>query len=126
MCSSDLIDIEILGRSTNRMETTIHENNRATSKKVSLPFDSADGFHSYGFDWQPGYVRWYVDGALVHEEASANARNLVRPQQFILMLWASRQLKSWVGELDASAAPWMLDFACVGYEREYPGEALCD
>src|SRR5690606_10434610 len=66
---SNEIDIEILGRSTNRMETTIHENNRATSKKVSLPFDSADGFHSYGFDWQPGYVRWYVDGALVHEEA---------------------------------------------------------
>jgi endo-1,3-1,4-beta-glycanase ExoK len=120
------IDIEILGRSTNKMETTLHENNRATSKKVSLPFDSADAFHSYGFDWQPGYVRWYVDGVLMHEDASANARNLRRSQQFLLMLWASRQLRSWVGELDAAAAPWALDFACVGYEPKYPGKALCD
>jgi beta-glucanase (GH16 family) len=91
-----------------------------------LPFDSADAFHSYGLDWQPGYVRWYVDGVLMHEDASANARNLRRSQQFLLMRWASRQLMSWLGELDAAAAPWTLDFACVGYEPKYPGKALCD
>jgi endo-1,3-1,4-beta-glycanase ExoK len=120
------IDIEILGRSPDKLETTIHENGRATSKKIPLPFNAADGFHTYGFDWQPTYVRWYVDGVMVHEEASARARNLSQPQQFILMLWASRQLASWVGELDASAAPWVLDFSCAAYQPEYPGAPICD
>ncbi len=120
------IDIEVLGRSTDKMETTLHVDSRASSKKVSLAFDAAADFHSYGFDWQPGYVRWYVDGEMVHEDASAAAQKLNRPQQIILMLWASRQLSSWVGELDASAAPWVLDFACVGYQPSYPGKPICD
>jgi endo-1,3-1,4-beta-glycanase ExoK len=119
------IDIEILGRSTDKLETTLHENGRATSKKISLPFDAADGFHTYGFDWQPAYVRWYADGMMVHEEASLRARNLRQPQQFILMLWASRQLSSWVGELNAADAPWTLDFACVGYAPKYEGRPIC-
>ena len=29
---------------------------RPTHKKIRLPFDAADGFHTYGFDWQPDYV----------------------------------------------------------------------
>jgi endo-1,3-1,4-beta-glycanase ExoK len=62
------IDIEVLGRNTRVAELTIHENGKATSKKVTLPFDAADGSHVYGFDWQPGHVRWSIDGQLVHAE----------------------------------------------------------
>jgi hypothetical protein len=67
------IDIEILGRNTRVAELTIHENGEATSTKVTLPFDAADGFHVYGFDWQPGHVRWYIDGQLVHAETGGAA-----------------------------------------------------
>lgn len=35
------IDIEILGRSPRVAELTIHENGRATSKNVTLPFDAS-------------------------------------------------------------------------------------
>lgn len=115
------IDIEILGRNTRVAELTIHENGKATSKKFTLPFDAAEGFHVYGFDWQPGYIRWYVDGQLVHEETGGAARRVVRPQQLILNLWASEQLHAWVGPLDIDRAPWRLDVSCIAYAPAYAG-----
>ena len=115
------IDIEILGRSPRVAELTIHENGRATSKNVTLPFDASEGFHNYGFDWQPGHVRWYVDGELIHQETGTAARRLVRPQQLLISLWASRELKEWVGNLDTSRAPWQLDIACVAHVPAYSG-----
>jgi beta-glucanase (GH16 family) len=118
------IDIEILGRDTRTAELTLHEGGKATSKKVRLPFDAAAGFHSYGFDWQPGHVRWYADGMLIHEETGPAARRLIRPQQLILNLWGSRELHAWVGKLDTSQGPWQLDFACVAYAPTFTGQ-LC-
>jgi endo-1,3-1,4-beta-glycanase ExoK len=119
------IDIEILGKRTRTAELTIHENGRPTHKKIPLPFDAAEDFHTYGFDWQPGHVRWYADGRLIHEETGTAARNLVRPQQFIISVWASRELDSWVGNLDMSRAPWRMDVSCVAYASAYSGP-LCN
>jgi endo-1,3-1,4-beta-glycanase ExoK len=119
------IDIEILGKRTRTAELTIHENGRPTHKKIPLPFDAAEDFHTYGFDWQPGYVRWYADGRMIHEETGTAARNLVRPQQFIISVWASRELDSWVGNLDMSRAPWRMDVSCVAYASAYSGP-LCN
>ena len=119
------IDIEILGREPKIAELTIHENGRATPKKITMPFDSSDGMHTYGFDWQPGHVRWYADGKLIHEETGPAARNLVRPQQLLISLWASRKLNAWVGDLDPSRGPWRLDIACAAYAARYTGP-LCE
>ena len=30
------------------------------------PFDFADDYHIYGIDWQEDFIRWYVDGVLIH------------------------------------------------------------
>ncbi len=119
------IDIEILGRNTRVVELTIHENNRPTSKKITLPFDAADDFHTYGFDWQPGHVRWYADGQLIHSETGGAAQRLVRPQQLFLNLWSSKELHAWVGRLDTNRAPWKLDVSCMAYAPTYTG-ALCN
>ena len=120
------IDVEILGKATRRIDMTIHEKGRSTGAKADLPFDSADGFYSYGFDWQPAYVRWYAEGVMIHEEKGSAARNLVRPQKFFLSQWGTKQLHQWAGELDASRGPWNLDIACVGYAPTYEGKPLCD
>jgi endo-1,3-1,4-beta-glycanase ExoK len=119
------IDIEILGRDTRRVEVTIHENGRPTSRRVALPFDAADGFHTYAIEWLPSVVRWYADGLRVHEQAGRAASSLTRPQQLILSPWASRQLRDWVGELDPSGGPWSLDIACVAYSPARPASPLC-
>lgn len=119
------IDIEILGRDTRILEATIHENGKPTHKKIRLPFDSADGFHTYGLDWQPGVVRWYADGKMIHEERGPAAARLNRPQQFMINLWGSSKLKDWVGKFDIAKGPWSLDVACVAYAPTYRGESLC-
>ncbi len=119
------IDIEILGRDTGAAELTLHENGKATWHKHRLSFDSAGGFHTYGFDWQPGYVRWYVDGKLVHAETGGAAQRLVRPQQLLVSLWGSKKLGAWAGELNPSEGPWRLDLACIAYAPSYSGP-LCD
>lgn len=125
--ASNEIDIEILGQATTRVELTIHEGNRSsTSKKITLPFDSADGFHTYAFDWQPQHVRWYADGRMIHEERGRPVANLVRPQKYILSLWATRKLRPWAGEIDLARGPWALDVACVAYTPTYGGKPLCD
>jgi endo-1,3-1,4-beta-glycanase ExoK len=120
------IDIEFLGKATRRVELTIHENDRSTSRKVTLPFDSADGFHSYAFDWQPGHVRWYADGVMIHEERGRAAANLTRPQLFLIDQWGTKKLYQWAGRVDLSAGPWALDVACVAYAPTYEGAPLCN
>ena len=119
------IDIEILGRHTNMLEATIHENGKPTHKRIRLPFDAADGFHTYGFDWQPDAIRWYADGKLIHEERGPVVARMRRPQQFIIDLWATKALKEWVGPLNLSKAPWKLDIACVAYAPTYANKSLC-
>lgn len=115
------IDIEILGRNPRVAELTIHENGKATAKKIRLPFDASEGFHTWGFDWQPDHVRWYVDGRMIHEETGAAARRLVRPQQMIVSIWASETLHKWVGKLDIDKAPWRLEVSCAAYAATYAG-----
>ncbi|RYZ11701.1 MAG: glycosyl hydrolase family protein [Alphaproteobacteria bacterium] len=119
------IDIEILGRNTRVLEATIHENGKPTHTKIRLPFDAADGFHTYGFDWQPNLVRWYADGKLIHEERGGAASRLSRPQEFIIHFWASSQLSAWVGKLNKGNAPWELHIACTAYAPAYSGQQLC-
>jgi endo-1,3-1,4-beta-glycanase ExoK len=123
--AAEEIDIEFLGKATKRVELTIHENNRSTHKKIELPFDAAEGFHSYAFDWQPNRVRWYVDGVMVHEVTGQTAANLTRPQKLMISNWATRELRAWAGEIDPSGGPWMLDVACVAYAPKYEGKPLC-
>jgi endo-1,3-1,4-beta-glycanase ExoK len=113
------IDIEILGRATKVAELTIHENGKATSQKYTMPFDAADGFHTYAFDWQPGHIHWYVDGELVHAETGSAAQRVVRPQQLLFSIWGSSKLSAWAGELRPSETPWRLDIACVAYAATY-------
>lgn len=122
---SNEIDIEILGKDTRTLEATIHQNGKSSLKRVRLPFDSADGFHSLGFDWQPEAVRWYADGQLIFEETGPAVAGLVRPQQLIFDLWGSSELREWVGPFDQSKGPWKLEIACVAYEPAYPGRAIC-
>jgi endo-1,3-1,4-beta-glycanase ExoK len=119
------IDIEILGRDTRTIELTFHENGKPTYAKVKLPFDSADGFHTYGFEWRPDAVRWYADGKMIHEVTGGRAPKLVRPQQLMISQWATRRLDAWAGRLDISRAPWALDVSCTGYSPSYGGKPIC-
>lgn len=122
---SNEIDIEILGKNTRVLEATIHESGRSTLKRIALPFDSADGFHTFGINWRPNSISWYADGKKIHEESGPVAARVTRPQQFIIDLWGSTPLHDWVGPFDRSKAPWKLVVSCAAYSPTYTG-TLCD
>ncbi|MFT3725693.1 MAG: family 16 glycosylhydrolase [Hyphomonadaceae bacterium] len=123
---SNEIDIEFVGKDTRRVELTIHENGKPTHQKVRLPFDAADGMHTYAFDWRPNSLRWYVDGEMVHEVVGGAAARLVHPQQIFLSLIGSRKLNGWLGPLDLKKGPWTLQVGCVAYAPDRPSKSLCE
>ena len=120
------IDIEILGRDTRAVELTIHTGKLTETKKLTLPFDAADGFHTYAFDWRPKYVRWYVDGKRVLTMRGKAAPIPTRPQNYMLDLWNSERLLKWSGGIKpGETGPWTLTASCMAYAAKYPGKPLC-
>ncbi len=69
--SSGEIDImESRGSVPNQVWGTLHygekkpDNSQSGSSYTFPEGESINGFHTYGIEWQPGEIRWYVDGKL--------------------------------------------------------------
>jgi len=54
--------LEMLGDRPSRIYGTLHENNSQIYQGIKDGPDYSAGFHTYGVDWQPTYVKWYIDG----------------------------------------------------------------
>lgn len=119
------IDMELLGRDTRTLELTYHVAGEAKKEEIHLPFDAAEGFHTYAFEWRPDAIIWYVDNVVVHEARGAAIEHMDRSQRFYVSLWNSRELYRWVGRIDPAQAPWRLDVACVAQAAAYVGRSLC-
>lgn len=119
----DEIDIEILGCATTEVQFTIFHGGGRRSVTLPLGFDAADAMHTYGFDWAPGRIRWYVDGALLHEETGTGLPT--QPQHLIVHLWNSDTMTDWLGPIDAAGASWTLRVACVAQAERYGGRPIC-
>lgn len=66
------IDImELLGQEPNKIYGTIHYGNPHTyhGGNYVLPNGQkfSDDFHIFGLEWEPGKIKWYVDGQLYYE-----------------------------------------------------------
>lgn len=72
--SGELDIMEARGRVPNVVDGTIHygkshPNNKASGSHYTFPAgQSITDFHTYGVEWEPGEIRWYVDGTLYHTE----------------------------------------------------------
>ena len=120
------IDVEILGRDTRHARFTYHvqgENNQSVT--VALPFDAASGYHDFGFDWQPGYIRWYVDGRPM---LTVTGRQLPLPtesQEIVFDLWNGRKMDGWTGTFHWTGQPLIARLRCVAYAPRYDGGMRC-
>ncbi len=56
--------LEMLGDRPSRIYQTLHENKHQVYQGIVDGPDYSAGFHTYGIDWQPTYVKWYIDGVL--------------------------------------------------------------
>lgn len=93
--ASGEIDImEAWGSRPNTVAGTIHygegwPNNKYTGKEFELPEKSGiDKWHTYALEWEPGELRWYVDGELYqtqnkwYSKGKDNAANFSYPAPF--------------------------------------------
>ena len=56
--------LEALGDRPTRIYQTLHENDSQIYQGVTDGPDYSADFHTYGLDWQPTYLKWYIDGVL--------------------------------------------------------------
>ncbi len=121
----DEIDIEILGRDTRSIQFTYFRHGQRHITTLPLGFDAADGMHTYGFEWTPRALRWYVDGRLLHQETGTNGPLPQSPQRLYLHLWNSETLTDWLGPILPWQGPWRLNVSCIAYAPRYDGQSLC-
>nr|1CPM_A Chain A, CIRCULARLY PERMUTED [Paenibacillus macerans] len=114
----DEIDIEFLGKDTTKVQFNYYTNGVGGHEKViSLGFDASKGFHTYAFDWQPGYIKWYVDGVLKHT-ATANIPST--PGKIMMNLWNGTGVDDWLGSYNG-ANPLYAEYDWVKYTSNQTG-----
>ena len=80
--SGELDIMEARGRLISEISGTMHYGQVWPDNKYSggtFYFEEEDNildFHVYSLEWEPGELRWYVDGELFHEEGSWYARGV--------------------------------------------------
>ena len=106
------IDIEFRGNNTDQ----IHFNNwinisDENSKIINLGFDASEAFHDYIIEWQPDYIKWYVDDELLYE----TKKDIPDGKQKVMMnIWVSED-KSKTGILKENELPAEAQFDYVKF-----------
>jgi endo-1,3-1,4-beta-glycanase ExoK len=119
------IDVEILGKNTRAVQFTYHVGSEQRATTITLPFDAADQPHVFGFDWQPRYIRWYVDGQMMHEETGNRLPLPSEPQNIIFDLWGSNSFTSWMGRFTWPSHPIIARLQCVAAAPHFTGKPIC-
>lgn len=96
----DEVDIEFLGKNRDQVEFNTHTNGKAYGGvPYDLGFNANEEFHLYGFDWQPGSVKFYIDGEFVREISGAVEDMPQYAGLMMVNLWTGTKA-SWHGEID--------------------------
>lgn len=110
------IDIEIVGKNTNRLLINVFYNPgdegakfdygyRGTPTYIDLGFDASESFHKYAIEWEESEIRWYVDDHLVHRRAEWNPTPIPHlPMYLHLNIWPCRS-RELVGSLVNKSLP---------------------
>jgi beta-glucanase (GH16 family) len=97
----DEIDIEFLGRDTSKVQFNYYSGGVGGNEKThELGFDAAADFHEYGFEWQPGFIAWFVDGVEVHRarEDVTGVPIPTHPGKIMMNLWTGTPtVEDWLG-----------------------------
>ena len=110
------IDLEFIGKDTTKLLANVYFNPgvegtkleygyRGTPALIDLGFDAAADFHQYEIEWHTDFIRWRVDGRLVHERVMWEPTPIPHlPLQFNVNVWNSRS-KELAGKLVAGDLP---------------------
>jgi beta-glucanase (GH16 family) len=122
----DEVDIEFLGMDTAKVHFNYFRNGRrGTPATFDLPFDAADGFHHYAFNWSADRIAWYVDGEKVYETVPGDTRIPQNPGRIFASNWTGKPyMRDWHGAPgfgDAAAA----EVACISHTPEGESGRSC-
>jgi endo-1,3-1,4-beta-glycanase ExoK len=131
----DEIDFEILLKDTSSVQTTTFVNGKSGDGKVgsgqthALPHPSDSDFITYAMTWEPGKIRYYLDGKLVRtmDDPTTIPAN---PQRVFFSLWGTDTLTDWMGKMDPQTGPiamqvdWVA-FTAQGEACAFPESVLC-
>ncbi|KKC33801.1 family 16 glycosylhydrolase [Devosia psychrophila] len=131
----DEIDFEVLLRNTAQVDTTTFVKGKSGDgttgggQSHTLPGPSDADFITYAFTWEPGSIRFYIDGALVRtmDDPKTIPTN---PQRIFFSLWGSDTLTDWMGSFTPVTAPIALEvdwvaFTPLGESCAFDGSILC-
>ncbi|MDY4414670.1 MAG: glycoside hydrolase family 9 protein [Ruminococcus sp.] len=110
----DEIDIEILGKDTTKVQFNYYTNGQGNHEYMyDLGFDASEGYHTYGFDWQPDKITWYVDGKAVY---SATSNIPTTPGKIMMNVWPGTGVDEWLNPFDGTT-PLTARYQWVTYNK---------
>jgi len=94
----DEIDIEFLGKDTSKVQFNWYTNGKGGHEYFyNLGFDASQAYHTYGFDWQPNSITYYVDGKKVYTGTQEIPKT---PGKIMMNLWPGITVDDWLGAFD--------------------------
>lgn len=112
----DEIDFEILGKDATSVQLNQFVRGEARNGTfVPVPENAARAFNTYAFIWEPGRLRYYVNGSMVHEVTDA-ASIPKHPMKILASLWASDTALDWLGPFDPPhSEPLIMEVDWIAY-----------
>lgn len=114
------VDIEMTGDDENVQFTTHYPGPVSHTQIVDPNFNPHAAYHYYAIEWEPGIVRWFVDGSLMYVQDQAFVQGLIHPMRIMMNLWAAEAV-SWVGPWDPAIMPVESSYDYVRYFAYTPG-----
>ncbi|MEO9971981.1 MAG: family 16 glycosylhydrolase [Hyphomonadaceae bacterium] len=113
----DEVDIEFLGEDTTKIFLNYFRNGRVGEHQtLDLPFDAAEEFHLYAFEWRPDAITWFVDGQPLHQTKIHETGIPRTPGLIIVNLWSGLpRLRSWHGTPDFTD-PVQAQYGCISFQ----------
>jgi beta-glucanase (GH16 family) len=107
---------EVLGSDPTTAVVTVHSASTGAHTMVASAVATADlseGFHTFGVNWEPDIIQWYIDGV---EVAEAPTPDDMHQPMYLLANLAVGGAGSWPGVADPSAFPATMS---INYIRVY-------
>jgi len=114
------IDVEMTGNTEDLYFTTHYPGPTLHTDIYDVSFNPHLQFHDYAFEWEPGIVRWFIDGNLVNVQSQPFVADLIHPMRILMNLWAADAV-SWVGPWDPTILPVTSEYEYVKCYAYTPG-----
>lgn len=110
----DEIDIEVLGKDTTKVQFNYYTRSEGNHEFMyDLGFDASQGYHTYGFDWQPDSITWYVDGKFAYK---ATVNIPTTPGKIMMNTWPGTGVDEWLNHYDGNT-PLTARYQWVTYDK---------